>query len=166
MKLALRSISLFAAAMSFAAFAAHADPVDVTFEGITYDLNLTTTDTATAGQLESQVWYGNEGAAIAFSNAVGDALGFQSGSDTFAGGTFGAFFAYELDPYVQATSYFSPYDGTGVTGLFPLDEMTGTFVIATPDGSGSVPDGGATVALLGAGMIGLLVLRRKFVARS
>ena len=59
-----------------------------------------------------------------------------------------------------AASNFSSQDRSGLYPLVPgIDESVASGPVAVPS---SVPDGGATMALLGLGLVGLGALRRKF----
>ena len=159
----------------------------VTFESAT-TIGLITPGTATstednAAYVNSLVARSNGGATSGFDfggqvytllHAQGGTLGYADATGIVDKGAIGG------DGVVDVTGYeflIVKYDGaqgesyvfnvTGITGDFqvPEEDVKGfgynKYILFNGAGSTSVPDGGATVALLGFGLIGLGAIRRK-----
>lgn len=159
MKLLSKLTTLLAVVLSLAA-GVHATPVQVTFDGVVYDVtdeNLSFNGSASL--LESQVWFGNESIAQTFALAVGTQLGLQSYAPppSQLASQWGPLFAYDGTPDVWS------YDGGGYqpTTFAGYGDYTFTYAVATAEPTSSVPDGGATITMLGMAVAGLAWFRRK-----
>lgn len=116
---------------------------------------------AHAATLQSQVWWGDESTASSFASAVGDQLGLPNSaaipfSPLYVFGTDQV--ANWLYAYVAEPSGSSSYS---VQSYEFLSASQWTFAVATPVNSIGVPDSGASLALLGLSLAGLMALRRR-----
>lgn len=131
-----------------------------TVDGVTYDItvqDLKYGDAAAQAILTSTPWWGNETLALDAAAVVGDSLGI--GTDWYDGGS-GPYFTYNGFGYA---AFSAVWNGGSVGSTdFTVGYLAAPFAIGTIESTGSVPDGGTTATMLGAGMLGLVALRRRF----
>lgn len=127
----------------------------ITLGATTYDVVLSTPGESISdylGTLDTQPWWNNPGAA----ESAADQIGLDFGYQNF--GVFGPMFIFGTG---APNMYTYVLDG-GVEEGTDSDGYP-SFTFAIVDGSSGVPDSGASVTLLGAGLIGLALLRRRLL---
>jgi hypothetical protein len=155
MKTSLRSF-LVAFAASVAALTAHAIPV--TLGSTTYDVIAYTphsSSTSIENLLNDQPWWNNDSFALSAAGQVNSQLGsFYPDIPEFG---WGPFFATTI-----TSGKFWQGDQHQAAGVSFSDTYDG-FTFAVVNTNSSVPDGSMTAMLVGSSLLGLAVLRRRFV---
>jgi hypothetical protein len=133
----------------------HANAVLITSSVGTYDVTYTNVK-GDSGSLDDQVWWGSLNLAREFAALVGNKLGWLN---DYGNVDYGAFFAYSNSgDYTEVAAF----NKSGSVDWGPIDEDN-RWDFAIAHKVASVPEPG-TLSLIGAGLLGLGLLRRRRAA--